>query len=121
MIRRPPRSTRTDTLFPYTTLFQAVFASLPDGFRASLENRGLAIAETHSLADGRVFGTPAPELVAAAERLQAWRAIASWSMVDAAAATALAGLIVTPTRARQGRVSGKSCSVSVEVGGRRIL
>src|SRR3546814_11809092 len=23
MIRRPPRSTRTDTLFPYTTLFQA--------------------------------------------------------------------------------------------------
>src|SRR3546814_15437132 len=22
MIRRPPRSTRTDTLFPYTTLFQ---------------------------------------------------------------------------------------------------
>src|SRR3546814_4887972 len=27
MIRRPPRSTRTDTLFPYTTLFgSAVFA-----------------------------------------------------------------------------------------------
>src|SRR3546814_15819911 len=23
MIRRPPRSTRTDTLFPYTTLFKA--------------------------------------------------------------------------------------------------
>src|SRR3546814_4726299 len=27
MIRRPPRSTRTDTLFPYTTLFR----SLPAG------------------------------------------------------------------------------------------
>src|SRR3546814_9080768 len=25
MIRRPPRSTRTDTLFPYTTLFRAGF------------------------------------------------------------------------------------------------
>src|SRR3546814_12967740 len=25
MIRRPPRSTRTDTLFPYTTLFRAHF------------------------------------------------------------------------------------------------
>src|SRR3546814_20491628 len=25
MIRRPPRSTRTDTLFPYTTLFRFVF------------------------------------------------------------------------------------------------
>src|SRR3546814_14893909 len=27
MVRRPPRSTRTDTLFPYTTLFR----SRPDG------------------------------------------------------------------------------------------
>src|SRR3546814_10980791 len=25
MIRRPPRSTRTDTLFPYTTLFRSAF------------------------------------------------------------------------------------------------
>src|SRR3546814_18218650 len=35
MIRRPPRSTRTDTLFPYTTLFRstarlAPFLLLPD-------------------------------------------------------------------------------------------
>src|SRR3546814_16741629 len=28
MIRRPPRSTRTDTLFPYTTLFRSKAASL---------------------------------------------------------------------------------------------
>src|SRR3546814_4054974 len=27
MIRRPPRSTRTDTLFPYTTLFRSVSTS----------------------------------------------------------------------------------------------
>src|SRR3546814_20541441 len=26
MIRRPPRSTRTDTLFPYTTLFRSYFS-----------------------------------------------------------------------------------------------
>src|SRR3546814_18643812 len=25
MIRRPPRSTRTDTLFPYTTLFRSIY------------------------------------------------------------------------------------------------
>src|SRR3546814_17657107 len=25
MLRRPPRSTRTDTLFPYTTLFRSLF------------------------------------------------------------------------------------------------
>src|SRR3546814_2329652 len=32
MIRRPPRSTRTDTLFPYTTLFRS--------FRGRGERRG---------------------------------------------------------------------------------
>src|SRR3546814_10685145 len=30
MILRPPRSTRTDTLFPYTTLFRSLFDA--DGF-----------------------------------------------------------------------------------------
>src|SRR3546814_16041907 len=30
MIRRPPRSTRTDTLFPYTTLFRSVLRVLPE-------------------------------------------------------------------------------------------
>src|SRR3546814_9293426 len=29
MIRRPPRSTRTDTLFPYTTLFRSIFRQQP--------------------------------------------------------------------------------------------
>src|SRR3546814_9608465 len=29
MIRRPPRSTRTDTLFPYTTLFRSLARTLP--------------------------------------------------------------------------------------------
>src|SRR3546814_13460386 len=37
MMRRPPRSTRTDTLFPYTTLFRS-----PD--RASSTQSGLASA-----------------------------------------------------------------------------
>src|SRR3546814_3724041 len=31
MIRRPPRSTRTDTLFPYTTLFRSVGARQDHG------------------------------------------------------------------------------------------
>src|SRR3546814_20385226 len=30
MIRRPPRSTRTDTLFPYTTLFRSFSGKTPD-------------------------------------------------------------------------------------------
>src|SRR3546814_17181691 len=32
MIRRPPRSTRTDTLFPYTTLFRSVEQRREHGF-----------------------------------------------------------------------------------------
>src|SRR3546814_14461234 len=35
MIRRPPRSTRTDTLFPYTTLFRSGYTG-EDGFEISL-------------------------------------------------------------------------------------
>src|SRR3546814_13211348 len=31
MIRRPPRSTRTDTLFPYTTLFRSIEPDQPEG------------------------------------------------------------------------------------------
>src|SRR3546814_3736649 len=37
MIRRPPRSTRTDTLFPYTTLFR----STVEGFLNSVSHAGL--------------------------------------------------------------------------------
>src|SRR3546814_16793635 len=36
MIRRPPRSTRTDTLFPYTTLFRShAAAAVGDQLRAA--------------------------------------------------------------------------------------
>src|SRR3546814_6624274 len=48
MIRRPPRSTRTDTLFPYTTLFrsdQYVVAVDDDGDIVHAEDR-------HALAPG---------------------------------------------------------------------
>src|SRR3546814_4514583 len=33
MIRRPPRSTRTDTLFPYTTLFRSAAGPAADRYR----------------------------------------------------------------------------------------
>src|SRR3546814_1532799 len=47
MIRRPPRSTRTDTLFPYTTLFRSGFTRIrrvPNG-----EARTVARAVIHAL------------------------------------------------------------------------
>src|SRR3546814_8041739 len=37
MIRRPPRSTRTDTLFPYTTLFRSVVETSQRGCFISRE------------------------------------------------------------------------------------
>src|SRR3546814_5051996 len=49
MIRRPPGSTRTDTLFPYTTLFRSSLIALTvtrmggDGFAGSVEPRGAAV------------------------------------------------------------------------------
>src|SRR3546814_10326348 len=40
MIRRPPRSTRTDTLFPYTTLFRSsVFDAYVESLLASVAGR----------------------------------------------------------------------------------
>src|SRR3546814_3492450 len=39
MIRRPPRSTRTDTLFPYTTLFRSNVALL----RADMEGNAVGL------------------------------------------------------------------------------
>src|SRR3546814_8314922 len=39
MIRRPPRSTRTDTLFPYTTLFRSQQAILPEADIAAHQSR----------------------------------------------------------------------------------
>src|SRR3546814_2726059 len=45
MIRRPPGSTRTDTLFPYTTLFRSHAARLP-------RNRAGRLRERPGLAEG---------------------------------------------------------------------
>src|SRR3546814_14467091 len=43
MIRRPPRSTRTDTLFPYTTLFRSI-----DGNHV-LDGRGQLVCKGRGL------------------------------------------------------------------------
>src|SRR3546814_12251036 len=40
MIRRPPRSTRTDTLFPYTTLFRSDYHHLRASFSRKIAWNG---------------------------------------------------------------------------------
>src|SRR3546814_4446283 len=56
MIRRPPRSTRTDTLFPYTTLFRSRVAARlrRDAGFAALGSRGATPASSRGAA--RVAG-----------------------------------------------------------------
>src|SRR3546814_9103522 len=55
MIRRPPRSTRTDTLFPYTTLFRSVHPLPIEGSKHGLSGRHGAGWPTHSR-PGRSLG-----------------------------------------------------------------
>src|SRR3546814_7599723 len=75
MIRRPPRATRTDTLFPYTTLCPSVEAVHADesaadyaqrialekarvGWRRSAQNLPVLGADTDVVLDGRILGKP---------------------------------------------------------------
>src|SRR3546814_10197819 len=51
MIRRPPRSTRTDTLFPYTTLFRSFSANNQEG----VGNRQAASGGRCTIAPGKYF------------------------------------------------------------------
>src|SRR3546814_12877471 len=61
MIRRPPRSTRTDTLFPYTTLFRSEAAALAGGGR------------THLLLPGHELGARKRTVAIAVDRREARR------------------------------------------------
>src|SRR3546814_17686307 len=48
MIRRPPRSTRTDTLFPYTTLFRSEMVPEGDGSVAGMAQDPVAVAASNN-------------------------------------------------------------------------
>src|SRR3546814_14995629 len=104
MIRRPPRSTRTDTLFPYTTLFRS-----PDRLR--VERR----RDVHQLL--RAMGAA----MAAADRLQSVadeagakvRILADSANIDL---HLVAGPGGEEIRERQSVASGKSVAVRVDLG-----
>src|SRR3546814_14045848 len=74
MIRRPPRSTRTDTLFPYTTLFRSIVHTLQQVNNNLAEGRfffldvvkdGIALYQS----DDSDLATPKPKRPAEALKL----------------------------------------------------
>src|SRR3546814_4894145 len=75
MIRRPPRSTRTDTLFPYTTLFRSCLASTSMGLHHKLCHTlggalNLPHAETHTIVLPHAIAYNAPNVRDAVEAIK---------------------------------------------------
>src|SRR3546814_7913763 len=71
MIRRPPRSTRTDTLFPYTTLFRSRVAGLKGQQLQGVEERSAdGLTPVQQLA---AIGVKADELMARQQEIWAQR------------------------------------------------
>src|SRR3546814_9901575 len=77
MIRRPPRSTRTDTLFPYTTLFRSEVAYVPTQEMTEIEEfdeqlveelrnraRDVLLTKAIAKAEQRAHAQPAEDLLA---------------------------------------------------------
>src|SRR3546814_486867 len=128
MLRRPPRSTRTDTLFPYTTLFRSRLAprrsrrrrdrrappacrALPDagrgGRRAALPHQARAALVVRSRTDGLAVRPAARHPAAAvggAAGLLPQARVASSPLAGAASAASL-GLGPSPCEGR-GRLGG---------------
>src|SRR3546814_20129031 len=127
MIRRPPRSTRTDTLFPYTTLFRS-----DDGLRVG-RGAGNAVAPPVLLQD--LHGPVAPPAAGLDERHRKRVAkvrvvrngrdphsrVRDQSRGAGAGAVGGDGEAVAVSRARQRQEGGKSVAVCVEVGESWIL
>src|SRR3546814_15029886 len=54
MIRRPPRSTRTDTLFPYTTLFRSTNSNCRSSTSATTAPRSIGSRHRSSGSENKV-------------------------------------------------------------------
>src|SRR3546814_6987962 len=71
MLRRPPRSTRTDTLFPYTTLFRSVLAVARDGDALKLDLPQILVKPERNDTLLDVLGTPQGESFLSCESVEA--------------------------------------------------
>src|SRR6056297_2593807 len=78
MMRRPPRSTRTDTLFPYTTLFRSRWTTLAE---SSSDQPRQPVNGLQGMADGEMMA-PIPAVETTAESAQASAGPSPLSMQD---------------------------------------
>src|SRR3546814_14484812 len=114
MIRRPPRSTLTDTLFPYTTLFRSLGLDVA-GAVEELLDQALAAAEGADRLTGRRL-EQLGDLLQRAGDLEA-TTTAAVDGLDGDRETELLG----QREDRKSVVSGKGVSVRVDLGGRRCI
>src|SRR3546814_20702272 len=135
MIRRPPKSTRTDTLFPYTTLFRSVVAAILNR-RGSLgpapgkRSRGELVLEALDHADALAAAEALAELNPQAYRsftmVVADNRDAYWLRNRGEPGTRVIEVAPVPVgfamlTDRKRVVEGKSVSVGVNLGGRRLI
>src|SRR3546814_18325275 len=120
MIRRPPRSTRTDTLFPYTTLFRSGITVDRSHFLATpgLDRHGAYVALSRhrdgmALHYGRDDFKDQDKLVRTLSRERAKDMATDYDKADPA--RSFAG------RDRKSGVLGTRVSVRVDFGGRRYI
>src|SRR3546814_3954952 len=99
MIRRPPRSTRTDTLFPYTTLFRSPIQSLNVSAsfsyaKGKIKNGQVACNDFNG--DGAPDQNPAAPTVAEITAAAGGDAVASCTISDRLSFAPLWTLVLTP-------------------------
>src|SRR3546814_16915244 len=111
MIRRPPRSTRTDTLFPYTTLFRSKPRPVPAG--AHLGATGIPPVK-RSRPGALLQRRPLTSAAAAPARR-------GRRCARAARPRPRLTLLRPGGRDRKSVVEGKRVSTRVDHGGRRII
>jgi phosphate transport system permease protein len=76
-----------------------ILSSLPpDMLEGDSARLSLILSEIRNVAQGRIFGEPSPEIVAAAERYVRWQTIARWAMLVAALAVMILAMVIARSR-----------------------
>src|SRR3546814_17910204 len=115
MRRRPPRSTRTDTLFPYTTLFRSIPAPAAPTSRRSWQGAAPQGART------RIAGQRESPLFGQRLDERGARRVALGLRSEPSGDHIFQFRVGLVGIDRKSVVSGQSVSVRVALGGRRII